>query len=245
MTEVSLPRSGEAPLTPDETAAIERAAAAAASRAKAPTGDLLRFDATERAVHWVTAVLLLSLLFTGSVLYIPELALTVGHRGTVEEIHVISGIALLVPLAVGLAGPWRRRLLADLRRFDRFDRSDFDWFRRPMHRKGFPRGKFNGGQKLEAAFLGAAMAGTLVTGLIMRFAPSSWVRWATGATLVHDTLYLAIGVAVLAHVAFALSRPDQMVSMLKGRIPRAWAHEHAPRWLEEVDGPKGAQPRRK
>lgn len=246
--------TANAPVGSDLPAA-EPAALAAAKAVGA--AEVVRFDGTERFVHWTTAAMMLVLIFTGSVLYIPELALTFGHRSIMEWIHVITGIALLVPLAVGVAGPWRGRLVADLRRFDRWSRSDFDWFRRPRRRRGLPNGKFNGGQKLEAAFLGSAMVATLVTGLMMRFAPSSWVNWQYGATLVHDTLYVAILVAVGAHIFYALSRPDQMSSMLRGKIPRSWAAKHAPVWLEELDGtspstsgggaerPRPVQPRRK
>jgi cytochrome b subunit of formate dehydrogenase len=79
------------------------------------------------------------------------------------------------------------------------------------------------------------MVAALVTGVIMRFAPSSWITWATGATLVHDALFFAIAAAVIVHISFALSRPDQLVSMVNGRISRAWAKEHAGAWLSEVE----------
>ena len=156
-------------------------------------------------------------------MYLPLFALHVGHRGLVENIHVITGLCLLGPLVLGLIGPWRTQLLADLRRFDRWRPSDFDWFRTMTRRRGLAGDKFNGGQKIEAAFLGAAMLAALVTGVIMRFAPSSWITWATGATLVHDALFFGIVLAVLAHIAFALSKPDQFISMFNGRISRAWA----------------------
>jgi formate dehydrogenase subunit gamma len=186
-------------------------------------------------VHWSTAVAMLTLIVTGAILYLPTLALHVGHRGLVENIHVITGLSLLGPLIIGLAGPWRTRLLKDIRRFDRWSPSDFDWFKSRARKSGLPRDKFNGGQKIEAVFLGAAMLAALITGVIMRFAPSSWITWATGATLVHDALFFAIVVAVVAHIAFALSRPDQLISMFTGRIPRAWARVHAQAWLSEVE----------
>jgi formate dehydrogenase subunit gamma len=194
-----------------------------------------RFDAVERIVHWTTAVLMLELLATGTILYIPSVALAVGHRGIVETLHIYSGLGLLVPLIVGVLGPWRGRLLADLRRFDRWTKADWDWFHRPQHRAGIPRGKFNGGQKAEAAFVGAGMVVMLVTGTLMRFAPASWINWQQGATLVHDVGFLAIGVGVAGHIYYALSRPEQLKSMLSGKIPRSWARKHAPAWMEEVD----------
>jgi formate dehydrogenase subunit gamma len=196
---------------------------------------LARFDLVERLVHWSTAIMMLTLIVTGAILYLPALALRVGHRGLIENIHVITGLSLLGPLVLGVVGPWRKRLIKDLRRFDRWGASDFDWFKSGARRSGLPRDKFNGGQKIEAAFLGAAMVAALVTGVIMRFAPSSWITWATGATLVHDALFFAIAAAVIAHISFALSRPDQLVSMVNGRISRAWAKEHAGAWLSEVE----------
>jgi len=179
--------------------------------------------------------MMLTLILTGASLYFPALSIRVGHRGLVENIHVITGLCLLGPVVLGLAGPWRKGLLMDLRRFDRWGSSDFDWFRSLSRRKGLARDKFNGGQKIEADFLGAAMLATLVTGVIMRFAPSSWITWATGATLVHEVLFFGITAAVLAHIAFALSRPQQLASMFSGRISRAWARVHAAAWLSEIE----------
>jgi formate dehydrogenase subunit gamma len=201
---------------------------------------LARFDVVERLVHWSTAIMVLTLIVTGAILYLPALALRVGDRELVENIHVITGLSLLGPLVLGLAGPWRKRLIKDLHRFDRWGACDFDWFKSRARRSGLPRDKFNGGQKIEAAFLGAAMVAALVTGVIMRFAPSSWITWATGATLVHDALFFAIVAAVIAHVAFALSQPDQLISMFNGRISRSWAKAHAGAWLSEVEGAEGA-----
>ncbi|HEV2360336.1 MAG TPA: cytochrome b/b6 domain-containing protein [Acidimicrobiales bacterium] len=192
----------------------------------------------ERLVHWSTALMMLALIVTGAILYFPPLALVVGHRSVVENVHVIIGLSLLGPLVVGIAGPWRRRLVEDLRRFDRWKPADFAWFRRQpsvASRRRHLRDKFNGGQKLEAALLGAAMVAALATGVIMRYAPSSWLSWATGATLVHDTLFFVILFAVAAHIAIALSRPEQLRSMFHGRISRQWAGDHAAGWLAEVD----------
>jgi formate dehydrogenase subunit gamma len=213
---------------------------AAGVKSPVPGGELQRFDVVERLVHWTTAILMLCLILTGAILYLPALAVRIGHRGLVENIHVIMGLCLLGPLLIGVAGPWRGRLWADLRRFDRWTAPDFEWFRSLAKRRHFARDKFNGGQKLEAAFLGAAMLAALVTGVIMRFAPSSWITWATGATLVHDALFFAIILALAGHVAFAVSKPDQFISMFTGRISRTWARTHAEAWLSEVEAQEAA-----
>jgi formate dehydrogenase subunit gamma len=195
----------------------------------------MRFDAVERFVHWSTAILMLELIATGAILYIPSIALVVGHRGIVEGIHVYSGLGLLLPLIIGVVGPWRERLLRDLRRFDRWSPADWDWFHRKEHRSGKPPGKFNGGQKAGATLVGAGMVVMLVTGTLMRFAPASWINWQQGATLVHDVGFIAIGIGSAGHIYYALNHADQLKAMFTGRISRTWATKHTPAWVEEAD----------
>ncbi|MGH9172404.1 MAG: cytochrome b/b6 domain-containing protein [Acidimicrobiales bacterium] len=198
-----------------------------------------RFDRTERIVHWSTAIIMVELIVTGAILYIPDLALLVGHRGIVENVHVYSGIALVLPVVAGIAGPWRAGLLADLQRFDRWSSVDWDYFRSGRKKSHAPLGKFNGGQKAEAALVGGGGIVMLATGLLMRFGPLSWNTWQQGATLVHDIGFFALAILIFAHVAMAVNRPDQLKSMYNGRIPRAWAAKHAPAWLAEVDAEGG------
>ncbi len=214
----------------------------AARVATTPTGakrlsqvSVQRFDRTERVVHWTTAILMLELLVTGAILYLPSIALRVGHRALVENIHVYSGLALLLPLVIGVLGPWRAHLVADLRRFDRWTRADWDWFHVKQKRSHLPAGKFNGGQKAEASFLGGSMVVMLVTGVLMRFAPSSWITWQQGATLVHDVGFLTVGVAVIGHIYMAMSRPEQLKSIFTGFIDRKWAVRNNPAWMAEVE----------
>lgn len=193
-------------------------------------GDVVRFDLTERLVHWTTALLLLVLLATGTILYVPSLMLDVGHRATIVNIHVITGLALLAPVLIGLVVPWRGGLVADLRRLDRFGRDDAGWYRSPARHAG----KFNGGQKRVAGLLGGGMVAMLLTGVVMRWSPPFPNEWARGATLVHDVVYFVLFAVVAAHLAVALSRPVQLTSMFTGRVPRAWAERH-PDWLSGRD----------
>jgi formate dehydrogenase subunit gamma len=207
--------------------------AAEVLRALAANTAVERFDLTERLVHWSTAALMLLLILTGGILYIPNLAISVGHRALVEEIHVYSGIALLVPLVFGVLGPWRAKLLADLRRFDRWSPADWDYFRK--RKSGMSLGKFNGGQKAEAAVVVGGMLVMLATGVLMRYGPLSWNRWQEGATLVHDLGFFALGLVVAVHIAKAINRPEQLKSMWRGTISRGWAKTNAPAWLAEIE----------
>jgi formate dehydrogenase subunit gamma len=196
-------------------------------------GEIERFDLNERLVHWTTALLFLSLVVTGTILYIPSFMLAVGHRGLIVNVHVITGIGLLAPFLLGMAGPWRARLAEDVKRIDRWQQTDFDYFR--PSRIGLGTGKFNAGQKLAGAVLGGGSVVMLVTGVVMRWSPPFSNEWARGATLVHDTIYLVLTIVVIGHIALGLSRPVQLKAIFTGKVPRRWAEEHAPSWLDGTD----------
>jgi len=73
-----------------------------------------RFDGTERVVHWATAVLVLVLVATGAILYIPSLSVLVGRRLLVEDTHIYVGLAVFAPVLVGMVGRWGARLRASI-----------------------------------------------------------------------------------------------------------------------------------
>jgi formate dehydrogenase subunit gamma len=220
--------------------------------APAGPGLLLRFDRLERVVHWVNAFMFGILILTGAALYLEPIGGLVGRRALVEEIHVYTGVALPVPLLLALSGSWGRALRQDLGRFNRWSRTDRLWLRSlfqpgPVRRKEMASlqvGKFNAGQKLNAAFIAGGGLVMLGTGAIMRWYHPWPLSWRTGATFVHDWLALAIGLVVIGHIGMALRDPDALRSMVVGSISRSWAKRHAPAWLSGRDQPD-AGPRRR
>ena len=208
-----------------------------------PPEAITRFDGVERVLHWVNAALFVALIFTGAALYVPALAALVGRRPLVASIHLYCGVAVPFPVAASIAGPWGRRLRADLRRLNRWNDHDLRWLRvafspapvRRQARAHLVLGKFNAGQKLNAAFVAGAATVMLGTGVIMRWYGWWPLSWRTGATFVHDWLALAVVAVVVGHVAFAVREPPALRAMVTGRISRRWARVHAPAWLEEAD----------
>jgi formate dehydrogenase subunit gamma len=212
------------------TIAEERAA-----RKDRPTPEppLLRFDGIERTLHWVNAALFGILMLTGAALYAGPISTLVGNRDVVRTLHVYSGLALPIPLLVAILGRRGSQLRTDLGRLNRWSRDDARWFRR-RQRADVTLGKFNPGQKANAAFIAGAAIVMLATGAIMKWFEAFPLDWRTGATFVHDWFALAIWVAVLGHIAFALRDGDALDSMLGGTVPASWARTKAPLWYEEL-----------
>ena len=122
------------------------------SSSRRKEGELMiqRFSPAERWAHRLIAVLMIVLLVTAALLYIPDFAAIVGNRQTVRVIHEAAGFALPVPLLLAL---FSRAFREDTARLNRFKPSDWKWLRSRSRRLGaIPVGKFNAGQKLNAAF---------------------------------------------------------------------------------------------
>jgi len=192
-----------------------------------------RFDLVTRLVHWTIAVLTLSLLATGTILYVGQLEAAIGRRAQLATIHLWCGLLLPVPLvvAVVLHRPGAG-LRADLHELSWWSGADKRWLRRST--RGVPVGKFNGGQKLATALFGGLLLAQLATGALMHWNHSFPDDWRTGATFVHDWAYLALMVLVLGHIGRAFQEPVLLNSMVTGKVPTAWAERERPGWKEAV-----------
>ena len=193
---------------------------------------VLRFSRTERLVHRAVAVLMLSCIATAAILYNGFLSAPVGHRRMVKLIHVFSGSALPIPILLGLVSTAYRD---DLGRVNRFSPADWRWLRSRNRRdESIPVGKFNAGQKLNAALSGGAIVVLLATGTLMYFPDVARLSWRTGATFVHDWFALALGLLVIGHISHAMRDRGSRRGMRSGSVTTTWARTHHAAWLDEL-----------
>jgi formate dehydrogenase subunit gamma len=200
---------------------------------------ILRFDRTERVVHWTNATLFFILLATGAALKLPGLEVLVGRRALLKEIHVYTGLLLPIPVLLALLLPAGRQFRRDIARFNRWIDDDRRWWRRET-KASAKLGKFNPGQKLNAVFIGAAIIVMLATGIIMRWPNPYPNSIRTGAEFVHDSTFLVLVIVIAGHIFFALSDQDSLRSMMRGWVPASWAKRERPRWWAEVEVSRAA-----
>src|ERR1700712_4446470 len=193
-----------------------------------------RFSRSSRWVHWLSATLMMSCILTAAVLYNGSIAVIVGHRYLVEQIHVYSGIALPLPPIVGILD---RAYRDDARRLNRFTSGDWAWLRSRTRREGtIEVGKFNAGQKVNAALSAGSIGVLLISGVVMYFTNLAPLPWRSGATFVHDWFALPVGLLVVGHIAMATKDPYAMAGMRTGRVPLRWARREHAAWAREVAG---------
>lgn len=190
-----------------------------------------RFSRTERTFHWVNAAFFLTLLGTGMVLYLPSLEVAFGRRTLVKDIHFWSGVGWIGALAVVALLGDRRGLRRTARELDRFDRDDLLWLaaRRPAP----PQGRFNAGQKVNAALTAAFTLLFVVSGLLLWFGErDTRLRFASTVVL-HDGLAFGAFVLLVGHLYLAVIHPatrHALRGMTVGTVSEDWAARHHSKW---------------
>src|SRR5205814_6562937 len=125
---------------------------------------------------------------SGLVLYLPGLAVLVGRRPLVKDIHFWSGIGWVAMLFLVVVAGDRRGIVRTAREIDRFDRDDVRWLR---GRRPAPQGRFNAGQKLNTALTAAYTFLFFVSGMLLWLGERD-TRFRFASTVVlHDGLMYA------------------------------------------------------
>jgi formate dehydrogenase subunit gamma len=192
-----------------------------------------RFSRTERVLHWANAVGFFFLLATGLILYLPSLAVLVGRRPLIQDLHFWSGVGWVSVLAlIALVGD-RRGLEQLAHEVDRFDRDDLRWL---LGRRPAPQGRFNAGQKVNVALTAAFTLLFLVSGLLLWFGERDTRFRFASTVLLHDGLmYVALALLV-GHLYLAVINPatrHALRGITLGTVDAEWAHRHHPKWRRE------------
>jgi formate dehydrogenase subunit gamma len=185
----------------------------------------------ERLLHWLNALGFFFLLTTGLILYLPRLSVLVARRQFIQSIHFWGGVVWLGALAaVLLLGA--RRLLATARDIETFDHDDVVWLRGGRA----PQGRFNAGQKINAALTAAFTILFGVSGLLLWFGEQDTRFRFASTVILHDGLMYVSLVLLVGHLYLALINPatrHSLRGMTLGDVRVEWAMKHHAKWEPE------------
>jgi formate dehydrogenase subunit gamma len=194
-------------------------------------GYVRRFSPVERLLHWVNAVGFFFLLTTGLILYLPRLSVLVARRQFIQSIHFWGGVAWLAVLA-GVLLLGARRLLTTARDLETFDHDDLVWLRGGKA----PQGRFNAGQKINAALTAAFTILFGVSGLLLWFGEQDTRFRFASTVILHDGLMYVSLVLLVGHLYLALINPatrHSLRGMTLGNVNAEWAARHHAKWKPE------------
>jgi formate dehydrogenase subunit gamma len=194
-------------------------------------GYVPRFSRVERLLHWTNALGFFFLLVTGLILYLPSLSMLVSRRQTVQSIHFWGGVGWLGALAavilLGLRG-----MLATARELESFDDDDLRWLRG----RRAPQGRFNAGQKINAALTAAFTILFGVSGLLLWFGEQDTRYRFASTVILHDGLMYFSLLLLVGHLYLALIHPSTrhaLRGMTLGDVRVEWAARHHSKWQPE------------
>jgi formate dehydrogenase subunit gamma len=198
---------------------------------------IARYNLFERVLHWVVAITFVALILSGLALAYPRLAWLSGLFGggqTMRAAHPWIGVVFTVGL-VAMLVIWARGMWLDA--------TDRAWFRRvrAYARAGHVRldtGRWNGGQK--GYFWASLVFGIvlLVTGIPLWFPSIGGAGVHEWSRLIHHVAYLVMLAGLIIHVLLSVFLfPGTLEGMTSGRVTRAWAAWHHPRWFRETTQP--------
>lgn len=194
-----------------------------------------RYSFAERVLHWWTAITFILLMVSGFALGYPRMAFLSGLFGggqTMRFLHPWIGLGFSAGVAL-MFFAWAKDM--------RFDATDRKWRRRlrTYARSGHTDldvGKFNGGQKGYFWFTIILGGVLLLSGVPLWYPWLLSAGWNQAARLVHHAVFLLTVGGFIIHVMLsAVTLPGTMSSMASGKVTRAWAAWHHPRWFREQE----------
>ncbi len=201
--------------------------------------NLLRYTPSERANHWLTAIVFFLAALSGLALFQPlYYPLTVLFGGGVwtRILHPFFGAAMFLFFAV---------MYSHFRQLNVMTPADKEWLRRAREMvnsddRNMPEaGKFNGGQKLLFWLMVICMVLLLLSGVVIWRAYFSFlfpVGLIRLASVVHAASAAVMIGLILFHIYAAIWTSESLAAMVYGRVRRAWAKQHHPAWYREMTG---------
>ncbi|RMG38637.1 MAG: formate dehydrogenase subunit gamma [Gammaproteobacteria bacterium] len=205
---------------------------------------VLRFEATERIVHWLLAVVFLALAVTGAILAFGRFVILPWLGG--EAFSVIAAVSkqahnLLGPLFI-VALLWFFVLFVG-RNLPKL--VDLLWLIRAGGMLGGghpPAGFFNGGEKIWFWILAVGGAVVSASGIVLDF--PSLVEGRDPlvlALVVHGAAAVILIAASFGHMYLGtVGVKGSLQGMITGLVDEAWARTHHALWYEQLKGKKKA-----
>jgi len=200
---------------------------------------LMRYTPSERANHWLTAILFFLAALSGlsffQPLYYPLTLLFAGGVWT-RILHPFFGVLMTVSFGIEFF---------NYRQLNVMTPTDWEWLSRVRQLVGgddqnMPEaGKFNGGQKLLFWLMAVFMALLILSGIVIWRAyfsflfPVGLIRF---ASVIHAASAAVMIGLIIFHIYAAIWMKESIGAMLYGWVRRAWAKQHHPAWYREMTG---------
>jgi formate dehydrogenase subunit gamma len=199
--------------------------------------DLTRYNAHERANHWIVGISFILLALSGLAFFHPAffpLAQLFGGGVWARILHPYLGVLMTLSFL---------GLFFRFKHLNQMTTADKEWLSRMKEMArgddhNMPeQGKYNGGQKLMFWVLAICMLLLMASGIVMWRAyfdlPVNLVRL---AVVIHAATAAVMIAMVFIHIYAAIWVKGTVRAMWYGTVTRAWAKQHHRAWYRQVTG---------
>jgi formate dehydrogenase subunit gamma len=207
---------------------------------------LLRFNAFERLVHWMTATCFVVLALSGlNITFGRALLLPLIGPGAFSEWSQWAKFGhnyLSFPFTLGVVLIFLMWLAGNIP-----SARDVEWVKQGgglVGGKHPPAGRFNAGQKLIYWIVIVGGTAAAVTGYLLMFPfYATDIAGMQVAQIVHGCVAVLFVAAMLGHIYIGtIGMEGAFEGMGTGQVDLNWAKQHHPQWVEQELGGKGAAP---
>jgi formate dehydrogenase subunit gamma len=196
-----------------------------------------RYNASERANHWLVAISFILAALSGLALFHPAffwLTNLFGSGTWARILHPFIGVLMFMFFVVMAARFWHLNRITD---------ADRQWAKHMKEilsnkAKNLPEiGKYNLGQKYLFWTLLISIILLLLTGIVIWqpwFAPYFPIPLLRLAVLIHAISAFVAILALIVHIYAAYWTRGSIRAMTRGTVTAAWAKHHHPGWYKEV-----------
>lgn len=199
--------------------------------------DLKRYNASERANHWVVGISFILLALSGLAFFHPAffpLTQLFGGGVWARILHPIIGWLMMIGFVL---------MYFRFRALNKMEPADREWLDRigemmDGNDHNMPeQGKYNGGQKMMFWAMSVCMLLLFVSGIILWRAYFSFpVDVVRLGAVVHAAVAAIMIAMIFVHVYAALWVRGTVRAMVYGTVTRAWAKQHHRAWYRQVTG---------
>jgi len=199
--------------------------------------DLTRYNAQERANHWLVGICFILLALSGLAFFHPAfypLTQLFGGGVWARILHPIIGALMMIAFVV---------MFFRFRALNQMTAADKEWLSRvgemmDGNDHNMPeQGKYNGGQKAMFWAMSLCMLLLFVSGIALWRAYFSFpVDVVRLGAVVHAAVAAIMIAMIFVHVYAALWVRGTVRAMVYGTVTRAWAKQHHRAWYRQVTG---------
>ncbi len=192
---------------------------------------ILRFDISERVLHWSHAIFFLWLLISGIHIFLTPKSLL--GDPLIKMMHVYASIPfiMILPIVYRFGSSYMHE---DIRELMSLKSNEIQWFLEIFKNSQINKSKFNPGQKVNFFVTLLLIIGLCLSGSVVWMKSMFSVDFVELNFMAHDFFAELSLILFSGHILFSLYHSESIRGIVFGKVDQRWAKEHYSEWRKKA-----------